>query len=188
MDRIDDSCVQRALVERAQPIVDQLRRRGLWVITAESCTAGLIAAILSHARGAGECLHGGFVTYSKAHKSASLGVDPILLRTAGSVNAEVARQMAEGALRHSGASVSVSVSGVLGPDPDEDGAPPGLVFVAAARTGFETVVIERRFYCETPDEVRQCAIVEALKALLNVVRRDLDPAADRGGSALRVGA
>jgi nicotinamide-nucleotide amidase len=181
-----DSCIQRGLIAKAQPIVDLLRHKQLSVITAESCTAGLIAAILSHARGAGGCLHGGFITYSKAHKSSALGVDSTLLHSVGSVNAEVARQMALGALQRSAATVALAVTGVLGPAPDEDDAPAGLVYVAGARTGFETQIIERRFYCEHPDEVRQCAIAEALKVLLNIARDDARPPVP--GAARYVGA
>ena len=183
MDKLNSGCIQHALVEKAQPIIDVLRQQNLSVVTAESCTGGLIAAILSHARGAGECLHGGFVTYSKAHKSLALGVDAELLRTEGSVNADVARQMAQGALGRSAATMALAVTGVLGPDPDEDEAPPGLVFVATARSGFETRVIERKFYCESPDEVRQCAVTEALKALLAMGRLNDDSGAAPEGKS-----
>ena len=168
--RASDRCIRRALVAKAQPIIDVLRERKLTVVTAESCTAGLVAAILSHARGAGDCLQGGFVTYSKAHKTSALGVDATLLRTAGSVNAEVARQMAQGALQRSAAAVAVAVTGVLGPDPDEDHAPAGLIYVAAARTGFALQVTERKFFADEPDEVRHCAIAQALKALHNIAQ------------------
>ena len=170
MIRQSDRCIRRALAAKAQPIVDLLRERKLTVVTAESCTAGLVAAILSHARGAGDCLHGGFVTYSKAHKTSALGVDATLLRTAGSVNAEVARQMAQGALERSAATVAVAVTGVLGPDPDEDNAAAGLIYVAAARTGFDVQVTERKFFSDAPDEVRHCAIAQAFKALHNIAQ------------------
>jgi len=172
MSKSYDSCIQRALVEKAQPIVDLLRQRQLSVVTAESCTAGLIAAILSHAHGAGDCLHGGFITYSKGHKSSSLGVDPTLLHTIGSVNAEVARQMAQGALQRSVATVALAVTGVLGPDPDEDNVPPGVVYVAVARTGFDPQITPCTFSSKDPDEVRHRATAEALQSLMNMARRD----------------
>ncbi len=166
--KVFDSCIERALAEKARPIVDLLRRRRLSVVTAESCTAGLIAAILSHAPHAGECLHGGFVAYSKEHKTSSLGVDAKLLRTVGSVNVEVARQMAVGALRHSIATVAIAVTGVLGPDPDEDGNPPGLIYMAAARTGFEPIIVERIYRSKNPDVVRRCTVEQTLELLLRM--------------------
>jgi nicotinamide-nucleotide amidase len=79
--------IERALAEKAQPLVDALRQKHLSAVTAESCTASLVAANLSHAPHAGECLHGGYVVYSKEHKSAALGVDAALLRSRGSMNA-----------------------------------------------------------------------------------------------------
>jgi nicotinamide-nucleotide amidase len=159
-------CVEPHLARSAQPIVNALRTRRLSVVTAESCTAGLVAAVLSHAQHAGECFHGGFVAYSKDHKEASLGVDRALLDTNGSVNAEVARQMARGALARSPARLSIAVTGVLGPDPDEDGSPAGLVYFAVCRSGHEPVVSRRQYGGLNPDEVRRCAVQRALELLL----------------------
>ena len=76
------------LCERAQAILKTLKDKGLSIVTAESCTAGMIAAVLSRADGAGEVLHGGFVTYTKAHKQTALGVSRELLRDRGAVNEE----------------------------------------------------------------------------------------------------
>jgi nicotinamide-nucleotide amidase len=167
----DENCITRALVEKAQPIVDALRERNLSVVTAESCTAGLIAAILSHAQHAGESLHGGFVVYSKEHKTSSLGVDAALLNSIGSVNAEVALQMAQGALHRSPANVSLAVTGVLGPDPDEDANPAGLVYFAACRTGLEPLTLRQLFHCENPDAVRRHAVEHGLQLLLQMASR-----------------
>ncbi len=95
-------CVDVQLSARAQPVVDALRCAKLCLITAESCTGGLIAAILSQGLQASDCLHGGYVVYTKANKTSALGVDAELLKTRGSVNAEVACQRVLGA-NHSGA-------------------------------------------------------------------------------------
>lgn len=162
-------CIERELVGRAQPVMDALRLASLSVVTAESCTAGLIAAILSHAQQASASLHGGFVAYTKENKSMVLGVDRGLLESRGSVNQEVARQMARGALDRSPANVAVSVTGVLGPDPDEDGNPPGLVCFAVCRDGREPVVTERRFELAEPDEVRRAVVLYALELLYQSV-------------------
>jgi nicotinamide-nucleotide amidase len=71
-----------------------LKDSGLSIVTAESCTAGMIAAVLSRADGAGQVLHGGFVTYTKAHKHAALGISADLLRDQGAVNEEVVSRCA----------------------------------------------------------------------------------------------
>jgi nicotinamide-nucleotide amidase len=92
------ACIDAGLIARAGKLLKVLKLRKLTIVTTESCTAGLISAALSQAEGAGEILHGSFVTYTKANKSAALGVSPELLRTEGSVNAAVVKQLAGGAL------------------------------------------------------------------------------------------
>ena len=94
-----------------------------------------------------------------------LGVERPLLDASGAVNAEVARQMAVGALERSPASIAVSVTGVLGPDTDEDGNPAGLVYFAVAREGAPTQVSKRDFGERQPDDVRRAAVVHALELL-----------------------
>ncbi len=163
------SCIEQELADVAQPVVDALRKAGLSIVTAESCTGGLIAAILSHGEQASACLDGGFVVYTKAHKHAALGVDENLMRSQGTVNTEVARQMAEGALRHSRASIALAVTGVLGPTPDEDHNPPGLVYLGLARNGRPTQVARREFGELEPDAVRRQAVLSALRLLVEAV-------------------
>jgi nicotinamide-nucleotide amidase len=128
---------------RAAEVVDLLCRKGLSVITAESCTSGVIATMLSDAPGAGECLHGSFVTYTKANKVAALGVPREMLDRCSAVCAEVARSLAEGALERSPADIAVSVTGVAGPAEDEDGNPVGLMYLACVRRGFPATVTKR---------------------------------------------
>lgn len=159
-------CVDEELIAQAEAVVNELRRLKVTVVTAESCTGGLIAAALSHAPGAGECLHGGFVVYTKAHKTQALGVSESLLAGSGSVNAEVARQLVHGALERAPADVAVAVTGVLGPDPDEDGNPPGLVYFALQHKGQEPLVLAQYFAEQKPDHVRRAVVKRALSLLL----------------------
>jgi nicotinamide-nucleotide amidase len=161
--------VEEVLAQRAQPAVDILRRRGLSVITAESCSGGLVAAALSAAPSASECLHGGFVTYTKTQKHVALGVDRRLLQQQGAVNAEVARQMAEGALQRSHAALAVSVTGVLGPNPDMDGNPPGLVYLGIAQLGKSTVTVCHELAAQDPDAMRTQVVLRALELLLSTI-------------------
>jgi nicotinamide-nucleotide amidase len=158
---LEESCVERALINEARPVVERLRANGLSVVTAESCTAGLIAAVLTHIPGAGDCFQGAFVAYSKEHKVAALGVDAILLREKGSVNPETAEQMGMGALKNSPATLAIAVTGVLGPDADEDGNPAGLVYIAICREHGAARV--KKFSFEgSPHSVRRQAVREAL--------------------------
>ena len=132
---LEFTCIDRALVERAAAVMALAERKRLSLVTAESCTGGLIAAVLSEAPGAADWLHGGFVTYTKENKTIALGVPSELIEHEGIVSEAVARAMAQGALARSPADVAVAITGVAGPKPDEDGTPVGTVHFAAARRG-----------------------------------------------------
>jgi nicotinamide-nucleotide amidase len=161
-------CVDEQLIKQAEKAVDGLRNAKLTIVTAESCTGGLVAAALSHVPGVGECLHGGFVVYTKALKSAALDVSQQVLEEDGSVNSTVASQLATGALRHSPASVAIAITGVLGPGPDEDGNPAGQIYFAVARRNEAPRVIMESMAGENPDVVRHSAVMRALELLRDV--------------------
>src|SRR5262245_5211262 len=160
------------LSDLAERALEAAARRNASIVTAESCTAGKLAAVLSEAPGATERLHGSFVTYTKANKTKSLGVSADLLNRKGAVCREVAIAMAEGALARSPATLAVSVTGVAGPDPDEDGNPVGLVCIAIAQVGGETVHLERRYGDLGRDAVQERAMADALAAVIDVVEKD----------------
>jgi nicotinamide-nucleotide amidase len=153
------------LEKLANRLLQQAKRAGLTIVAAESCTAGLLCQMLSNAEGAADHFHGGFVTYTKEHKTCALGVPADLLREKGAVCAEVARAMAEGALRRSTAGISAAITGVAGPAPDDDGNPVGRVCIAVARRGSATRDFERHYGDIGRDAVRQRAVADALKAL-----------------------
>ena len=110
-------------------VITMLRRRGLTLATAESCTGGLIAKRLTDVPGASAAFRGGVVSYTNEVKRDVLGVPQELLDTRGAVSEPVARAMAQGARRITGADLAVSVTGVAGPDRDERGNEVGTVFV-----------------------------------------------------------
>lgn len=152
----------------AEEFFGLLKQHDLTVVAAESCTAGLLCQVLSDAAGAGEHFHGGFVTYTKEHKTNALGVLPQLLRQKGAVCREVARAMAEGALARSSAALAVAITGVAGPEPDEDGNPVGRVCLAVARRGLVVRDLEHNYGDIGRDTVRRCAVANALAALMEV--------------------
>ncbi|HOF39817.1 MAG TPA: CinA family protein [Candidatus Hydrogenedentes bacterium] len=116
-------------------ILHVLASEGLWLVTAESCTGGLLAHRIVSVAGASECFLGGVVAYSNALKTDLLGVSPTTLSTAGAVSPEVAREMAEGARDRFHADLSVAVTGVAGPGGGSVEKPVGLVFIAVAWNG-----------------------------------------------------
>ena len=119
-------------------LADALRARGAKIASAESCTGGLIAAACTAVAGSSDWFERGFVTYSNEAKTELLGVDAALIAAVGAVSEEVARAMAEGALLHSHAQLSVAVTGIAGPGGATKGKPVGTVWLALAQRGAAT--------------------------------------------------
>src|SRR4051794_30704071 len=104
-----------AILKFAETLLEQARTLNLHIVTAESCTGGLIAAALTDIAGSSDVVERGFVTYSNRAKTEMLGVAPHLIAQYGAVSEEVARAMAEGALKHAPAQLAVSCTGIAGP-------------------------------------------------------------------------
>ncbi len=115
----------------ARALLEALGARGWTVGTAESLTAGLVVSTLVRVPGASSVVRGGIAAYATDLKRTLLGVDADLLAEHGAVDAQVARQMALGAVRTLGADVGIATTGVAGPDP-QDGQPVGRVHIAVA--------------------------------------------------------
>ena len=152
------------LKRRAQDTIKTLRRKHLSLVTAESCTSGLLAALLSKPEGAGDILEGGFVCYSKEQKCVALHVSPTTLKEKSAVSSEVAEQMARGALKRSTATTAIAVTGVLGPKPDEDGNPVGLVYLALA-SATQQKTVSYRFGDHPHEELCARTLLAALDLL-----------------------
>lgn len=118
-------------------LLDRAKAQSATIATAESCTGGMIAAALTDIPGSSAVVDRGFVTYSNAAKMQMLGVLPETLESFGAVSEEVAREMAEGALRHAGTTLAISVTGIAGPGGSEF-KPEGRVCFGLAQTGHET--------------------------------------------------
>src|SRR5687768_6234959 len=161
-DEVDFVRIDKALVDKAIAVLDVLKARGLKAVTAESCTGGLIATVLSEAPGAAEHFEGAFVVYTPEQKYFALKVPPALIEQHGTVSAEVARAMAEGALAGSRANIAVAVTGVAGPEPDEKGNPVGLVYFGCATRGEPSFHQKREFGDLGRSAIRYAAAEEAL--------------------------
>jgi nicotinamide-nucleotide amidase len=157
--------VQLSLQDQAESVVQLARDRHMTLATVESCTAGALAHLLSQASGASDTLHGGFIVYTKENKIASVGVPADLIAKHTAVSAEVAQAMATGGIARCPASLVAAITGVAGPDPDEDLNPVGLIYVAvAARDGRQRV--ERlELGGRDKDEICRAAMRSALTLL-----------------------
>ena len=142
--------------------------RGLLLATAESCTGGMVAAAITDVAGSSAVFDRGFVTYSNAAKTAMLGVSPALLERHGAVSEETARAMAEGALRHSAAQVTVAITGIAGPGGGSRDKPVGLVHFAVSSVT-ETRHVRHVFDRMSRVQVRLAAAETALQLILDAL-------------------
>ncbi|MEE1656527.1 CinA family protein [Microvirga sp. CF3062] len=153
------------LRDRAAALLNAYRQKGLKIATAESCTGGLVAALLTEISGSSAVVERGFVTYSNEAKTELIGVPADLIAAHGAVSEPVARTMAEGALAHSLADVVVAITGVAGPTGGTAAKPVGLVHFGLARKGTSTVHLERRYGDLGRENVRRRAVEDALLLL-----------------------
>jgi nicotinamide-nucleotide amidase len=155
-----------SLPERlAEEILGYAGRQEITICTAESCSGGRLSLAFSKAKGASRYFKGGFVTYTKEMKIKVLEVPPNTIHRGTAVCADVAEAMARGAIRCSAATVGISITGVAGPEPDEDGNPVGLVYCAVARSDGSARHVELRCKAEKPEAIVEEACIEALKLL-----------------------
>jgi nicotinamide-nucleotide amidase len=151
----------------AAAVIDELRRRGMKIAVAESCTGGLVTARLVDVPGASDVVLEGVVAYSNEAKMRRLGIEPETIDRHGAVSLETAAALARGARKSSGADIGVGVTGVAGPSGGTAEKPVGLVWFAVADTRGTTT--RRAQFRGSRDEVRE----RAARTALDMVRRRL---------------
>lgn len=156
------------VIQAAGVLSARLRAGQMSLATAESCTGGLIAALMTEFPGSSTVFERGYVTYSNAAKSDCLGVPSSMIAEHGAVSVEVARAMASGALARSGASISIAVTGVAGPDGGTPAKPVGLVHIASAHADRLTAR-ECRFGAVGRDAIRQATVMSALALVTDML-------------------
>ena len=160
-------------IDPGKRIIDILAETNQTIVTAESCTGGMIASALTDIPGASAAVYGGYVTYANTAKSRKIHVQARLIRDYGAVSNQVARAMADGARNTARADYAVAVTGIAGPDGGSDKKPVGLVYVAVS-SELATVVIEHRFGDLGRDEVRKASVRAALDLVVQVLTSDKD--------------
>lgn len=141
------------------------RQHQLLLATAESCTGGWAAQVITHTAGSSAWFERGFVTYSNQAKLDMLGVRQETLDRHGAVSPETAAEMATGALKNSKAMISLAITGIAGPTGGSPGKPVGTVCFAWCRVG-ETAVAETAVFAGDREAVRRQAVLHALRGLL----------------------
>ncbi len=150
-----------------EAVVKLLKKHNLTIVTAESCTGGLLAGKIVNVPGASDVLKEGLITYTNEAKMKYLGVKPGTLDAYGAVSEQTAREMAEGALRQSGCDVSIAVTGVAGPGGGTPEKPVGLVYIACGIS--DKVFISERHFKGSREKVREYSVTAAL----DLIRRSI---------------
>ena len=148
----------------AEALIYKLKERSLTLALAESCTGGLVSALLAGVPGASEVLWGSFVTYTKEAKVSALGIEEKIPETFGLVSKETACAMAQGALSKSGAFIAASVTGLAGPSGDGSKIKVGTVWTATVSKKGE-IMAKEHYFTGTRNEVRIYAAIAALEML-----------------------
>ncbi|MGV8830680.1 MAG: CinA family protein [Devosia sp.] len=157
----------------ARQVIELLTAANKTIVTAESCTGGMIAAALTDIPGSSNAFFGGYVTYANEAKSRMIHVQARLIRDYGAVSNQVARAMADGARNTAHADYAVAVTGIAGPDGGSDKKPVGLVYVAVS-TELATVVIEHQFGDIGRTEIRKASVQAALDLVIQVLTSTQD--------------
>lgn len=161
-------------MENLQHVADFLEERQLTLVTAESCTAGLVAGSLADMPGCGSWFKSGYITYSADAKQKILGVRPQTIEQFNLTSEEVAREMVEGALRISNADIAVANTGVAGPSNGDSDIPVGTVCFAwgfRRREGETILYSETRHFDGERNEVRRSAADHAIKRIPSLYDR-----------------
>ncbi len=163
------------LTAQAVRLIDLCRRKKLMLATAESCTGGLIAAVITSVPGSSDVFDSGFVTYSNAAKTAMIGVPAGLIVEVGAVSEEVARAMASGALTHGAADITIAVTGIAGPGGGSALKPVGLVHCAIASKAGEVLHQELQLGDIGRDMVRNRTVSRALQMAYTLALASAEP-------------
>ena len=152
--------MEKALIDAAEALLEDCRKRNWTLATAESCTGGMVAAALTAIAGSSDVVDRGFVTYTNEAKHEMIGVPMVLFASVGAVSEDVARAMAEGALKTAGVDLACGITGVAGPGGGTADKPVGLVHIAAASA--DKTIHER---CQFDGDRHAVRLTSAIKAI-----------------------
>ena len=165
--------------DAARALFELFKARKFTLATAESCTGGLLAAVLTDIAGSSAVMDRGFVTYTNEAKQQMLGVPPMTIEKYGAVSRETAEAMAKGALAHAPVDLAVSITGIAGPSGAMPGKPIGLVHFAAASRSGRMIHHDRKFGDLGRSEIRRRSVLQAMAMLRELAEKEEPPAAKK---------
>jgi nicotinamide-nucleotide amidase len=154
------------LISLAEEVLACLKSKGLMIATAESCTGGLIASLITSIPGSSEIFDRGFITYSNQAKIDILKIPSALIGSKGAVSEEVAYAMADGVLNNTHADISISVTGIAGPGGGSEEKPVGLVYIGLGARN-NKIIVEKNIFQGSRDEIRIATVERAVNLLLS---------------------
>ncbi len=157
------------MLQTAQKLCDILKENKMTIATAESCTGGLIGAVLTSIPGVSEVYGYGVITYANEAKEKLLSVNHHTLSTVGAVDEKTAIEMAEGALKLSGADIAVSVTGIAGPGGGTDEKPVGLVYIGVAKRG-ESPRAFKNIFSGDRNQIRKSTVIRAFELVMESIQ------------------
>jgi nicotinamide-nucleotide amidase len=160
------------LIAAARTLLETCQKKELTLAAAESCTGGLLCAVITEIPGSSRVLDRGFVTYTNEAKQQMLGVTPMTIETYGSVSRECAEEMAKGALAHATVDLAISITGIAGPTGAVPGKPIGLVYFAAVSRSGRLIHHDRKFGDIGRAEVRRRSVLQALAMLQELAEKE----------------
>lgn len=157
------------LQKKFTKISKTLKEKNLLLVTAESCSGGLLAALITSISGASNIFERGFVTYSNQSKIELLGVKKSSLEKFGAVSAQVAKEMAAGALNNSRGDIAIAITGIAGPKSDDSKKPVGLVYIACGVKKPKAQIVVKKFnFSGTRRQIRKSSVAAAIDLIVSV--------------------
>lgn len=157
------------LLNLVQSLFNLALKNNIKIVSAESCTGGLIASLITEISGSSKIFDRGFVAYSNLAKQKNLGVDAKILNQFGAVSQEVAREMAIGSIKNSNANLSIATTGIAGPDGGSADKPVGLVYISSFNNLNKSLIVKKFNFSGNRSENRILATSQAIEILINQI-------------------
>jgi nicotinamide-nucleotide amidase len=159
------------LIQKSNLLFQLASKLNIKIAVAESCTAGLFAALITEVSGSSAIFERGFITYSDLAKEQLLNIDKNIIKKFGAVSSEVAEAMAIGAINNSAANLSVAITGIAGPSGGSEEKPVGLVHIASYLQLNNELINKKFYFSGNRKEIRIAAVNAAIDILINQIKQ-----------------
>lgn len=159
------------LIQKSNLLFQLASKFNIKIAVAESCTAGLVAALITEVSGSSAIFERGFITYSDLAKEQLLNIDSNIIKKFGAVSFEVAEEMAIGAINNSISNLSVAITGIAGPGGGSEEKPVGLVYIASYLKLNNELINKKFYFSGNRKEIRIASVNAAIDILINQIKQ-----------------